>query len=325
VKPERKPGLPSVHKAREDRYRGKFSRATGGFWLWVAAGLVAALVVYRFVSGKQLGDAKDQLLAKQRAVESTIGADWFPLRDKIEGYVVDAASQSEADAVDRDASSWSFRSLPGIYLRLRVAEARDVANIRRATPASQKDGFVGCLLREPNPAAAKGEADASAFAEQPWNWQKAYAATRILTDDWVTEVRDSPEPLRLRVFEEQYDKAVTTEIPLAIDLVRRAQFFLLVLDEDSDEARMASEGGAVTEAVLQRTPHYARVHLYNLRTGKEVVRIRRSAEASFYFAGEHQVTDPETLDAMKRQVNNCALAKEVDKVLAPPGPEAGSP
>jgi hypothetical protein len=29
------------------------------------------------------------------------------------------------------------------------------------------------------------------------------------------------------------------------------------------------------------------------------------------------VTDTETLDAMKRQVNNCALAKEVDKVLAP--------
>ena len=317
MKPERKPGLPAVHQGREDRNRGKFSRATGAFWLWVTAGIVTALVVYRFVSGKQLGDAKEQLLARQRAVQSSIGANWFPLRDKIEGYVVAAANRSEPDAVDPGAPSWAFRDLPGLYLRLRVAEAKDVASVRRATQASQKDGFVGCLLREPNPAAARGEADASAFAEQPWNWQKAYAATRILSDEWLTEVRESPEPLRLRVFEEQYQKAVSTEIPVAIDIIRKAQFFLLVLDEDSDDARMAAEGGAVTEAVLQRTPHYARVHLYDVRSGKEMLRVRRAAEASFYFAGEHQVADPETLDAMKRQVNNCALAKEVDKALAP--------
>ncbi len=325
MKPERKPGLPSVHKARDDRQRGRFSRATSGFWLWVTAGLVAALVVYRFVSGKQLGDAKTQLLAKQRAVQSSIGADWFPLRDRIEAFVVDAANREGPDAVDHDAPGWGFRTLPGIYLRTRVTEARDVASVRRATAASQKDGFVGCLLREPNTAAARGEADASAFAEQPWNWQRAYGATRILSDEWLTEVRDSPEPLRLRIFEEQYEKAVTTEIPLAIDIVKKAQFFLLVLDEDSDEARLAAEGGAVTEAVLQRTPHYARVHLYDLRSGKEVLRLRRSAEASFFFAGERQVTDQETLDAMKRQVNNCALAKEVDKALAAAAPVTASP
>jgi hypothetical protein len=97
--------------------------------------------------------------------------------------------------------------------------------------------------------------------------------------------------------------------------VHKAQFFLLVLDEDSEEARVAAEGGTVTEAVLQRMPHYAQVHLYDLTRGKEVLSERRSAEASFVFAGEHGATDPETLDAMKRQVNNCALAKEVDRAI----------
>ena len=47
----------------------------------------------------------------------------------------------------------------------------------------------------------------------------------------------------------------------------------------------------------------------------EVLRLRRSAGATFYFAGEKAVTDPETLDAMQRQVNNCALAKEVDRAI----------
>lgn len=325
MKPERKPGLPSVHKAREDRQRGKFSRTTPGFWLWAGSGLIAILVGYRFVSGRQLEGAKGELLSKQRAVRSSIGATWFPLRDRIEGLTTLAASHVDEDLVDCQAARWEFRALPGLYLRLRVADARDVASVRRATLSSQKDGFVGCFLREPNAAAGAGEADAGVFAEQPWNWQKAYEATRILTDEWVSEVESAPDPLRLRVFEEQYEKAISTEIPLAIDSVKRAQFFLLVLDEDSDEAKQAAEGGIVTVAMLETTPHYARVHLWNLGTGKEVVRVRRAAEAGFVFAGEHEVRDPETLDAMKRQVNNCALAKEVDRALAGVSPSDATP
>lgn len=325
MKPERKPGLPSVYKAREDRQRGKFSRATPALLLWAGAGLVAVLVAYRIVSGRQIESAKGDLLAKERAVRSSIGPTWFPLRDRIEALTVQAASRVDEDSVDRQAARWDFRSLPGLYLRLRVADAHDVPAIRRAAFSSQKDGFVGCLLREPNAPAGAGDADGGTFAEQPWNWQKAYEATRILTDEWTAEVEDALDPLRLRVFQEQYDQAISTQIPLAIDLVKRAQFYLLVLDEDSDDPALA-DGGTVTLAMLQRTPHYARVHLWNLGTGKEVVRVRHSAEASFVFAGEHQVSDPETLDAMKRQVNNCALAKAVDRALASTSqPDTGLP
>jgi hypothetical protein len=54
--------------------------------------------------------------------------------------------------------------------------------------------------------------------------------------------------------------------------------------------------------------------------GLVVVGGRRAAQAGFVFAGEHDVRDPETLDAMRRQVNNCALAKEVDRALAEVSP-----
>jgi hypothetical protein len=308
--------LPSVHKARLDRNRGKFSRATSGFWLSAAGGLAAVLIAYRFVSGRQLEGAKSELLAKQRAVESAVGSEWFPLRDRIESYVLGAAEGAGGEVVDKDIAGWSFRTMPGLYLRLRQTDVKDIESMRRAASSSQKDGFVGCLLREPNAPAARGDADAGAFAEQPWNWQRAYAATRILSEGWVSEVKAAPDPLRLKVFQEQYDRAVATEIPLAIDVVRQAQFFLLVVDEDSDELKAQAEGGAVSEAVLQRTPHFARVRLYNLRSGKEMLSLRRSAEASFVFAGERDATDPETLDAMKRQVNNCAFAKEVERAIS---------
>jgi hypothetical protein len=324
MKAERKPpGLPSVYKAREDRQRGRYSRTSPGLWLWATGAIVAIVVGYHFVSARQLDEARQALLSKQRAVGTKVGSEWFPLRDRIEQLTLDAALPWESDRVAPDASHWDFRSLPGLYLRLRVDEAKDVEGVRRAATSSQKDGFVGCLLREPNPGGARGELDGGAFSEQPWNWQKAYQATRILTDEWTHEVEAAQDSLRLRVFEQQYNDAVSTEIPLAIEVVKRAQFFLLVLDEDSDEAKLSSEGGAVTEALLQRVPHYARVHLVNLRTNQEVVRVRRTAEASFVFAGESNVHDPETLDAMRRQVNNCALARQVDSALST-GADAGT-
>jgi hypothetical protein len=312
------PGLPSVHQLREDRGRGRYSRASGNLFLVAGVCLVAILLGYRFFSGRQLDEAKVALLSKQRAVASTLGTGWFPLRDRVEKLTTEAAAHFDGDHIEADAAKWDFHSLPGLYLRVRVDDARDVATLRRTAGGSRRDGFVACLLREPNVAATRGEADAGAFAEQPWNWKKAYAATRILTDEWVGEVKDAPDPLRLRVFEQQYDKAVREEIPLAIDLLQRAQFFLLVLDEATPEA--ASEAGAApSDEALQEVGHFARVHLLDLKSGKEVLRVRRSAEASFLFAGESPVTDPETLTAMKRQVNNCALAKAVQAALTPGG------
>ena len=41
------------------------------------------------------------------------------------------------------------------------------------------------------------------------------------------------------------------------------------------------------------------------------MRLRREGNASFIFAGEHAMTDPETRAAMQRQVNNCSLADQV--------------
>jgi hypothetical protein len=284
-------------------------------WLGIVAALVAIFVGYRYASERQLAGAKEALLAQDRAVRSKVGAEWFPLRDGIEHMVLDAATKAQPDFVAPEAAHWDFRSLPGLYLRLRMADAKDVGAIRHAAASSQRDGFVGCFLREPNVAAARGEPDAGAFAEQPWNWQKAYDATRILTDEWAAEVSSSDDPLRLRIFEQQYDKAMKEQIPAAIDLVKRAQFFLFVLDEDSPDVHPAEAGVPVAEADLQRAPHFAQVHLVDLRSRKEVVRVRRAAEAGFVFAGEHPISDPETLDAMKRQVNNCALAKAVDSAI----------
>ncbi len=311
-----KPGLQSVHEARAQRKRSKYGRPGPNALLVGIGGLVLVLLGYWFFAQRSLKSAQQALLAQQRAVNATVGAEWFPLRDRIEALTVEAGGAYPGDLVDPATARWDFRSAPGIYLRLRVEGAKDVASVRRAAQDSLRDGFTACLLREPNNPLARGEPDAGAFSEHPWNLRQAYRATRVMTDEWANEVTASGDELRLRVFVQQYEKAKASEIPLAIDIMRRSQFFLLVLDEDADEARALSDGGVITPETLQLVPHFSRVFIVDLRAGKTVVRLRRKGTGEKVLSGA--IVDPETRDAVTRQVNNCALARSVWMEIAPP-------
>jgi hypothetical protein len=313
-------GLGAIAQNRDDRSRGGRWTAQAGF---VAGGaVIAGLIAHKFVSEHELNTGRQALLAKQRAVVATLGAEWLPLRDNLEGDVLRSAATPPGDYADGDvqpeARTLAFRTQPGLYLRMRVADATSAESVRKVAVDAKRDAFAACLLREPNERGARGDVDAGAFAEQPWNLGQAYAATRILTDDWVGAVKDADDDLRLRVFVEQYDKAIREEIPLAIDVVKRAQFFLLVLDEDVPEEASFTDGGPLSEEAVQMVEHPARVFLFDLSDNKPILRVRRSGGGRFIQAGERQVTDDETRDAMQRQVNNCALANVVEAAIRTP-------
>lgn len=315
---KRELGLKAVHSARAERSKSKYGKISGPVWLVAGGAVVVTLILAWMLSDRTLSTEKEEILSQQRAAVSTVGAEWYPLRDKLETITLDAAARYEGDKIDFEAAKMDFRSAPGIYLRLRVDEAKDVESLRKHAKDSVKDAFTGCLLREPNAALARGDADAGFGPDQPWNLRQAYGSTRILTDDWAKEVKASEDKDRLRVFRQQYDKAKRAEIPLAIDIIKRAQFFLLVLDEDVPEAReLSGDAGTITEEALQQVPHPARVHIVNLKTGAEIARVRKSAAADFQFVGEQAVRDPEVRAAMKRQVNNCALAQQVWSAIRP--------
>jgi len=285
--------------------------------LLAAAAVIGGFVARWIVSERELASGKQSLLAKQRAIAATLGAEWYPLRDKLESDVLTAAKEDSADMVDAPARRREWRSQPGLYLRMRLADAQDTDHVHAAAADSRKDAFAACLLREPNERGMRGELDGGAFAEQPWNLGQAFSATRILADDWVRVVKEADDDMRLRIFRDQYDKAVRDEIPVAIDVVKRAQFFLLVLDEDVPEALPYADGGVLSEEALQLVGHPAHVHLFELPGGREILRLKRSGESRVIPAGERVVTDPETRDAMQRQANNCALAARVEDELKP--------
>jgi hypothetical protein len=310
-------GLPAILNAREERAAGR-SRWT------MQAGIVAGLCVlggllaHTLVEAHDLRTDRQTLLAKQRAVQATLGAEWDPLRDRLEDDVLTSAKDYAADRIDPDARKGDFRTQPGLYLRMRVADARDAATVRRIAADARKDGFAGCFLREPNERGVRGEIDGGAFSEQPWYLGRAYSATWTLTDEWAQLVKDADDDLRMRVLKGQYDKAVREEIPLAIDIVKRAQFLLLVLDEDAPLPPDPADAGRTPEEALQLVLHPARVLLFHLPDNTLLLRLRRSVDARVIPAGEHLVTDPEIRDAMQRQANNCALARAVETALHAP-------
>jgi len=319
-------GLKAIRDARLQRAGSRHGRVSGKAWLIGLSAVLSVVAVAWIFRDRSLANQKEEVLAKQRAALTTVGAEWFPLRDKMEKTTLEAAGPYKGDFVDPETATWDFRSAPGIYLRMRVEDAKDVTAIRKKAEESARDAFVGCLFRPNNPSAAavaRGESDAgSSWDDQPWNLRLAYRATRILTDDWVNEVKDAPDEIHLRVFVQQYEKAKNEEIPLAIDIIKKAQFFMLVLDEDVPEAmELASDAGRnagkITGEELQQLPHPTRIHLVDLRRDKEMVRLRRESEADFRFAGEQRVHDPRVLAAMKRQVNNCALAQDVWAAIKP--------
>jgi hypothetical protein len=312
-------GLPSLARSREERSQGKM-RWTSRIGVLFAGSFVLALAVHWVVATRELNTAKQQLLAKQRAVVVTLGAAWYPLRDRLEANILRSAAADAPDFVSPKAQRGEFRTKPGLYLRMRVADAKDALSIRAAASEAKRDGFVACLLREPNEAGRRGDIDGGAFPEQPWNLGQAYAATRILSGTWVEAVTEADDDLRLRIFVEQLDKAVSEEIPRAVDIVKRAEFFLLVLDEDVPEAYAYTDGGVLTEEALQLVPHPARIRVYDLSNGEEIIRLRRTGEGRVLSVGERAVSAPEMHDAMTRQANNCALAWRVEEMLTPARP-----
>jgi hypothetical protein len=147
---------------------------------------------------------------------------------------------------------------------------------------------------------------------QPYNLRAAYRGTRILTDEWSIELREASDDMRMRLLGRQFDATVNDDIPLTIDLMQRAQFFLLVLDEDP-EGGMPADAGAVTAESVQAVPHPIRVGLFTLKrsNNRQLLRLRRTVDARLIPAGAGEAPSPEVSLAQQRQANGCALALEV--------------
>jgi len=326
-------GLLAIEEARQKRREGRLPSIPTRFWLWVLTALVAWAILYWRKTQGEIESQKAALFARQRGILAELGPRFDPLKERLENWTVEASGPYTEDLVASDVKTWDFRALPCIYLRLRLADATSVKSIRKAANDSLRDAFTACLFREPNPDPTSGppckashdcakgtfcnEVDHCMPPAQPYNMRTAYHGTRVLSDDWTVSLKSASDDMRMRLLEREFESAVKDDVPLVIDILTRAQFFLLVLDEDAPGAPALPPGKSQLEAI-QALPHPARVFLFGLKPGldRPLLRIRRDVAGRFIQTGESVPTDPDVLDAQQRQVNSCQLALSVREALA---------
>jgi len=304
-------------------------------WLWIFTILVAWAIFYWRKTQGEIESQKAGLLARQRGVVHELAPKVDPVLKRVEDWTVAAAGPYADDMVDPVLKTWDFAGLPGIYLRVRVSDAADATRMRRAANDSLRDGFTACLFHEPNPDPASGppcratrdcaagtfcnEVDHCTAPAQPYNMRAAYRGARVLSEEWTVYLRTASDDMRMRLAEREFDGMVKDDIPLVIDLLTRAQFYLLVLDEPPAEAGPSGRRAKPTLEEIQGVAHMARVFLFGLKgpvENKPLLRLRRMVDARLIPAGEVATTDPRVLEAQQRQANSCQLALAVREALS---------
>jgi hypothetical protein len=314
--PSRTRGLVAIEEARSKRSAGKLPPIPARYLLWVATAVAAWGVFYWKRTQGEIEAQKAVLFAKQRGVVAELGPKFDPLQQRLESWTVEAAGPYPGDFVSSELRSWDFAGLPGIYLRLRWSDA-----------TSLRDGFTACLFHEPNADPTSGpscrasrdcapgtfcnEVDHCMPPAQPYNLRAAYRGTRVLGDEWTVGLRSASDDMKMRLLEREFESAVKDDVPLVVDLLTRAQFYLVVLDEDPAEFTV-SPGKSALE-VIQALPHAARVVLFGLKPKMDrvLLRVRRPVGAGFIPTGDNAASDPAVLEAQQRQVNSCQLALDV--------------
>ena len=343
-------GLPSLQEARAERRRAivlgkvRVRAMPPQFWLWAALVIAALMVLYWKLAQGQLESAKTAVMAKQRAIAKSLGPKIVPFRDKVEGWAHELAGEWQGERFSPTLAPHDIRTASAVYLRLRLENAKNTETLRTAATASLHDGFTSCFfVRKNAPDPSKGpkcqtsaecspgllcnEYDVCTKPPEPYNMRLAYRSLRVLSTAWTDELHESNSELAVTAYDRDLDKVTREDVPIAAEILARAKYFVLVLDEDPKGGVPAQPDGGVEseEERLQRVPHAARVGIWNLKTGELVARMREQAAGRVMPVGDRMITREETIAAQERQANSCALAVAAREELAahtPPPPKA---
>jgi hypothetical protein len=258
---------------------------------------------------------------------------------------MELAQGGSTTVVGQDVTVERIRKGPGVYLRMRQAQAVSPRSINDAASRSLRDGFTSCLFERKEdttgePCTKPADCPAGKLCNdwgvcgtpsQPYNMRLAYRALRILSPEWTDELHRADSEIAVRAFELDLEAVSRTDVPVAVEVLSRAKLFTVVLDEDPiaglpPPAETAPQDPKETdEERLQRVPHRARVGIWDLRSDALLVRVSTDASGEFVPVGDQVIARQETRFAQQRQVNSCAIALSVKDVIeANAAPEAPS-
>ncbi len=318
--------------------RSKVPATAPQFWLWTVVVFAAFSGIYWWVSESKLASGKSATLARQRALGQTALAELTPFRDRVEAWAAELAADPWPGDLPSQVKQVELQREPGVYLRLRAQHAKSKETLRRAAAGSLHDGFTACFFEQsrpmvPDAPSCKEQVDCepglicSEWARclkpvQPYNLRLTFRALRVLSNEWSDEVNQVSSDFGLRVYDLDLDRTIRGDVPIATEVLERARYVTILLDEDPPGGLPAALEAAPDERQesdeerVQRAPHPARVGVWDLKRRERVVFLRAQASGMVVPVGARVVTDPQNVAAQQRQANSCSLALTVKEHLA---------
>jgi hypothetical protein len=274
-------------------------------WVFVVFGFVAVgLVVYFVRAERQLKEDRSRILKRLAGLKGQVQDDFRKMSDQVEGWTVAAATKPYAgDLLDRDARAIAWRERPSIYLRLRV----DDAKTRDAVHANAKpvaiDSVASCMLR--------------AKAGGPWPYGDLVTRIEMLGADYIKDVSSTTNDLRMRNLTFALDYYEKTDFPPLRDGVKQAEYLVLVLDEDPPviPATSAVFANASVAQRIAAVPHPMRLHVFHLTESREILRVRRTPDASVVQVQGDVVGPAAGVELRKAQALGCSFANDAMEVV----------
>jgi hypothetical protein len=312
------------------------------FWLWTSVLLTAFIVGYFRIAQGKLEEQKGRVMAKQRAIAQALGPKLLPFRDRVEGWVQELAKNYPGDFVAPGMTWREVAESPGVYLRLRSANAKDSASIRKAAARSLHDGFTSCFFvrkgeGDPSlgpPCTNSSDCEAGLLCNEfdvcrrpprPYNMRLLYRSIRVLSPEWTEELHEATSELAVTAYDRDLDAVTNRDVPVAAEILAHAEYFTLVLDEEPESGlpKAMPDAGETDEERVQRVAHPAKISIWSLKSGQPVLRLRAKASAKLVQMGEGRVREQQTRAAQARQANSCALALEARAAFRPE-PDGGA-
>jgi hypothetical protein len=341
---QRTRGLPSLQESKLQRRRAvvlgkvRIREAAPQFWLWTLVIFVAFGVVYWNISERELQTRKSAVMAKQRAVAKELAPRLSPLRDKVEGWVQELASDWTDPILSSAVTADELQRSKGLYLRLLLDKAKSPDAIREGASLSLHDGFTSCLFARNERTSSPDGSQCFSSAQcqpgelcndwhvcspptQPFNLRLMYRSMRVLSTDWSDELHKATDEWQVRTFENDLDKVTRDDITIAVQLTSGAKYFTALLDEVPAKGLPPEAPGGDPEGMnrpelrVQLVEHTVRLGIWDLEKGTPLVRLKLFSGAEFVPMGRLKTSSEATQRAQQRQVNNCSIAADLRERL----------
>jgi hypothetical protein len=214
-------------------------------WKWAVLAVVVGAGVYfgyQYREAARADAMRDQILATHEEHLAPIVDRYRTFRTRIEDWTIEAATAGEPERwADPRLRISGLHGGEGLYLRLTAEDARSREGVARGARAMREDALTRCLGIAP--ASARGLFENGEF----------------LMPEWLEQVREEPDYLRLRVLDEQLARNMSVDVPIVANLLR-AEYFLLVIQQGENRRDAPVD-----------------VYLWDLRENRQLLRTRIQA------------------------------------------------